>query len=42
VAINHRVRSEMSGNEEKIDGSDYNIREWYAPENPRAGGCVRG
>jgi hypothetical protein len=27
VAVNPRVRSEMSGSEEKIDGSDYHIRE---------------
>jgi hypothetical protein len=31
--MDHRVRSEMSGNEEKIDGFDYNVREWYAAES---------
>jgi hypothetical protein len=25
--MNRRIRSEMSGNEEKIDGSDYYVRE---------------
>jgi hypothetical protein len=33
VATNHRVRSEMSGSEEKIDGSDYHVREIYATES---------
>jgi hypothetical protein len=27
AAVNPRVRSEMSGSEEKIDGSDYHVRE---------------
>jgi hypothetical protein len=27
VATNPRVRSKMSGSEEKIDGSDYHVRE---------------
>jgi hypothetical protein len=30
---NPRVRSEMSGSEEKIDGSDYHVRERYAAES---------
>jgi hypothetical protein len=33
VVANPRVRSEMSGSEEKIDGSDYHVRERYAAES---------
>jgi hypothetical protein len=33
VVVNHRVSSEMSGGEEKIDGSDYHVRERCAVEN---------
>jgi hypothetical protein len=31
--VNPRVRSEMCGSEEKIDGSDYHVRERCAAEN---------
>jgi hypothetical protein len=33
VTVNHRVRLEMSGNEEKINGSDYHVRERSAAES---------
>jgi hypothetical protein len=33
VAANPRVRSEVSGSEEKIDGSDYHVRERCATES---------
>jgi hypothetical protein len=33
VVVNHRVSSEMSGGEEKIDGSDYHVRERCGVEN---------
>jgi hypothetical protein len=33
VAANPRVRSEMCGSEEKIDGSDYQVRERCAAES---------
>jgi hypothetical protein len=33
VTTSPRVRSEMSGSEEKIDGSDYHVRERYAAES---------
>jgi hypothetical protein len=33
VAVNPRVRSEMSGSEEKIDGCDYHVRERCASES---------
>jgi hypothetical protein len=33
VAVNPRVRSEMSRSEEKIDGSDYHVRERCATES---------
>jgi hypothetical protein len=33
VAVNPRVRLEMSGSEEKIDDSDYHIRERCGVKN---------
>jgi hypothetical protein len=33
LATNPRVRSEMSGSEEKIDGSDYHVRERCGTES---------
>jgi hypothetical protein len=33
MAANLRVRSEMSGSEEKIDGYDYHVRERCAVES---------
>jgi hypothetical protein len=31
--VNPRVRSEMSGSKEKIDGSNYHVRERWAAED---------
>jgi hypothetical protein len=33
VAVNPRVRSEMNESEEKIDGSNYHVRERCAAES---------
>jgi hypothetical protein len=33
MVVNPRVRSEMSGSKEKIDGSYYHIRERYTAES---------